>query len=323
MLRNVCVAVTAIALCSTSATAQPADSDIVVVGERLEQVTRDYVTAVSAPSVRENQLARWDERVCVGVTGLSASDGQMIVDRISARAAAVGLRTGEPGCRANVMVIFAPDSDAVAQNIVRERRELLGYYTDDAVSTTGGREGLEAFANTPRPIRWWHVARNVTADGRALVTTQTAPAATGAESRAANTAAANGQPSTGVGSFSGIQTTRSNGTRMRRETRQDLEYVLIIVDARRVAEFPVEAWVDYVAMVSLAQVNPDASPSSVPSVLNLFTSAVENTPMAMTDWDVAYLDGLYAATREATNTGQQQREIGRRIVATMTVDRPN
>lgn len=323
MLRNFCIGATMIALCSASAVAQPADPDIVVVGERLEQVTREYVTTLAAPSMREDQLARWDERVCVGVAGLSPSDGQMVADRISVRAAAVGLRTGEPGCRANIMVIFAPDSDAVAQNIVRERRELLGYYTNDAVSTSGGREGLEAFANTPRPIRWWHVARNVTADGRVLDTTQTAPAASGAESRSANEAAASGQPSTGVGSFTGLQTTRSNGSRVRRNTRQDLDYVLIIVDARRVAEFPVAAWVDYVAMVSLAQINPDAAPSSVPSILNLFTSPVESTPMGMTDWDVAYLDGLYAATREATNAAAQQREIGRRIVAAMTAERPN
>lgn len=77
MLRNFCVGVAMIALFSASAVAQPEDPDIVVVGERLEQVTREYVTALAAPSVREDQLARWDERVCVGVAGLSASDGQM------------------------------------------------------------------------------------------------------------------------------------------------------------------------------------------------------------------------------------------------------
>lgn len=322
MIRMLCAGAALIALCSASAAAQPADPDIVVVGERLEQVTREFVTEIAAPSLREDQLARWDELVCVGVAGLSATDGQMVADRISARAAAVGLRTGEPGCRANIMVIFAPDSDALTQSIVRDRRELLGYYTNDAVST-GGREGLDAFANTPRPIRWWHVARNVTADGRVLDTTQSAPAATGGEARSANEAAASGQPSTGIGSFTGVQTVRSTGSRMRRTTRQDLNYVLIIVDAQRVAEFPVDAWVDYVAMVSLAQINADAAPSSVPSILNLFTSPVEDTPMGMTDWDVAYLDGLYSATREATDTGAQQREIGRRIIAAMTAERPN
>jgi hypothetical protein len=321
MLRSICL--TAIVLVSTaSATAQQPDQDIVVVGERLEETASTFVNEIAVPSLREDQLARWDERVCVGVAGLSAEQGQIIVDRISARAAQVGLRLGEPGCRANIMVIFAPDSDAVARNIVDERRELLGYYTNDAVSTTGGREGLEAFASTPRPIRWWHVARSVTADGRVLDNANTAPAATAGEAASANQAAASGQPNTGVGSLGGAQTVRSNGTRMRRTTRQDLNYVLIIVDAQRVAEFPVSSWTDYVAMISLAQINADAAPSSAPSILNLFTSPVENTPMGMTPWDEAYLQGLYRATREATNTRTQQREIGRVIVTTMGAERP-
>lgn len=297
------------------------DNDIVVVGERLEQVASQFATELAAPSQREDQLARWDERVCVGMAGLSPEQGQIVVDRISARAAEVGLRVGEPGCRANIMVIFTNDSDTVARNIVNERRDLLGYYGNDAVST-GGREGLEAFANTSRPIRWWHVARNVTADGRVLDHVNSAPAASASEGASANEAAASGQPSTGVGSFSGVQTVRSNGTRTRRTTRQDLNYVLIIVDAERVSEFPVSAWTDYVAMVSLAQINAEAEPTAAPSILNLFSSSVENTPMGMTAWDEAYLRGLYRATREATNTRAQQREISRTIVTTVTVDRP-
>lgn len=322
MCRTALIVAACVVLWAPLTAAQQQGDDIVVVGERLEEVTRTFVEELAAPSLREDQLARWDERVCVGIAGLSAEDGQMVVDRISTRAAEVGLRTGEPGCRANIMVIFAPDSDAIARTIVDSRRELLGYYTNDAVSTAG-REGLELFANTPRPVRWWHVARNVTADGRVLDNPTTAPAASSSEGASANEAAASGQPNTGVGSFSGVQSVRSNGSRTRRPTRQDLSYVLIIVDARRVAEFPVSAWVDYVAMVSLAQINPDAAPSTVPSILNLFTSSVENTPEGMTDWDEAYLKGLYRATREATNTRAQQREIGRAVVSEISAERPN
>jgi hypothetical protein len=320
MNKSVIIGASLALLSAAPVMAQPAD--IVVVGERLEEVATQFATEVAAPSLREDQLARWDERVCVGLAGLSQEQGQVIVDRISARAAEVGLRVGDVGCRANIMVIFTADSDAVARNIVHERRDLLGYYANDAVST-GGREGLEAFANTPRPVRWWHVARNVSADGRVLDNPNSAPAATAEEAASANAAAANGQPSTGVGSFSGVQTVRSTGSRTRRTTRQDLNYVLVIVDAQRVADFPISSWTDYVAMVSLAQINADAEPVAAPSILNLFSSPVEETPLGMTVWDEAYLQGLYRATREATNTRAQQREIGRTMVNNLTADRPD
>jgi len=295
------------------------DPDIVVVGERLEQLTSSFVEEVSVPSLREDQLARWNEVICVGAVGLSPADAQLLVDRISMRAGAVGLRLGQPGCRANVMVIYAPDSDTLTRQIVEQRPELLGYYSNDAVST-GGRDGLEDFANTPRPVRWWHVARNVTMDGRLLDNPNTQPAAGGAEAAAASAAVAAGLPPTGLGSASGAQVVRSLGSRLSRTTRQDMNYVLVIVDAARVAEIPANSWFDYVAMVSLAQIDPNATPSEIPSILNLFTSAAETAPNEMTSWDLAYLSGLYRATREAVNSRQQRSEIQRSMVSTLTSD---
>jgi len=99
-----------------------------------------------------------------------------------------------------------------------------------------------------------------------------------------------------------------------------MNYVLVIVDAARVAEIPANSWFDYVAMVSLAQIDPNATPSEIPSILNLFTSAAETAPNEMTSWDLAYLSGLYRATREAVNSRQQRSEIQRSMVSTLTSD---
>ena len=72
---------------------------------------------------------------------------------------------GAAGCQPNLIIIVAPNGNAVAREIVDTRRDLLGYYGDDA-TVTAGRDALEAFANTPRAVRWWHVADLVSADGR-------------------------------------------------------------------------------------------------------------------------------------------------------------
>ena len=296
-------------------------SDIIVTGVRLEEMAQQFVGEISSVPASEDQFARWSDRICPGAAGLSPADAQRVVDRIAMRARAVGLRPGAPGCRANVMVIFAPDSDAIAREIVDRRRDLLGYYGADGV-VTSGRDALEAFASTPRAVRWWHVARTTSADGGALSEDATR---TGRSQREAATAVrtqeggmdgsgdgVDASMGAGVGSLEGMDAVRSSGSRTRRNTRQDLSYVLIVVDARRVAGVGVDAWMDYVAMVALAQVNPDARAAAFPTILNLF-SAPQSAPAAMTDWDVAYLQGLYAATREASGSSRQRREIAARI----------
>ena len=55
----------------------------------------------------------------------------------------------------------------------------------------------------------------------------------------------------------------------------------------------------------------------MPTILNLF-KATQNAPAAMTDWDLAYLQGLYNATREAANSRQQRAQIVERIAASVT-----
>lgn len=315
MLRRVFLAVAVAAAGASPALAQDeAAPDIVVVGERLLEVSRSFATEIGAPSLREDQLARWDDQICVGASGLSPEQSGIVVDAISARAAEVGLRLGEPGCRASIMVIFASDSDTVARTLVNERRDLMGYYANDGVST-GGREELELFASTPRAVRWWHVARNVTVDGRVLDNPNTTPTASGAEAAAAARAAASGGVPAGIGAYDGAQAVRSRGSRLYRDTRQDLNYIVIIVDTRRIAEFPTSAVLDYVAMVALAQVNPAAEPQMAPSILNLFTSPVEETPMGMTEWDLAYLRGLYRAARDAPSSSAQVDDIARSMAA--------
>jgi hypothetical protein len=297
--------------------------DLVITGERLEQMAHQFSSEISEIPQVEDQFARWNSRICPGVVGMDPAAAQLLVDRISARAAAVGLRPGQPGCRANVMVIYAPDSDVLTQEIVTQRRDLLGYYTDEGV-VTAGREALQEFAETPRAVRWWHVAQTTTADGQALGNAEMRPGRAAREARRAAVAADGGgdgrivpasnvyYAGNGEGNFQGVEGIRSSGSRMRRETRQDLNYVLIIVDARRVADVPVSAWMDYVAMVSLAQIDPDARSTTAPSILNLFIGA--SPPVfELTDWDVAYLDGLYRATRDAANSRQQLREIAERM----------
>ncbi|MEQ1492852.1 MAG: hypothetical protein ABL932_20090, partial [Terricaulis sp.] len=151
-----------------------------------------------------------------------------------------------------------------------------------------GRGPLEDFTTSTAPVRWWHVNQTVSADGQEL-----------------------GTDASGGGS----QVIRGGPppSRVRRATRQDFLRVLIIVDARQAQGVQLQALADYLAMVSLAQLSPDGHTVGTPTILNLFTDrdAGGVVPTGMTEWDEAYLEGLYTARRTAPREIWQQRDIAR------------
>lgn len=302
--RALLIAGLALALAPALAFAQPQEPDIVVTGRRAEEV-HAFVGEISATPQGANQLGVWERDICPSVTGLSREQGQLIVDRISMRAAAVGLRFGDPGCSANVFIFFAADANAFAQRLFEDRREMFAYHRTSAEATRG-RAALDSFLNDPRPVRWWHVMQFVGADGDRIGDNEarsTSPRPPPPESV--------GQPPEADG-FADMQAVRGRASRLRSAQRLDFARAVIIVEGTAVAQTPLNALGDYLAMVTLAQIDPVAQPTSVPTILSLF-SATEERPTALTSWDIAYLDGLYRAPRDAASASQQISDITRRM----------
>jgi hypothetical protein len=159
--------------------------------------------------------------------------------------------------------------------------------------TTMGRRALAAFVSSTAPVRWWHVNQTTTADGDKIGETS------------------DGGPS--VVMLSG------GSSRIHRTSHQDLGAAYIIVDARQLHGVGFEALADYLAMVSLAQLDPNGDTSAYPTILNLFRGAdAQARPGAMTDWDIAYLHGLYDATRDARNAQTQESEIQHSMTGDVT-----
>jgi hypothetical protein len=298
-----------------SAALLAAASLCISVAQAQQPGANEFVQEIALATGDDNPLARWDEGVCVGAVGLDPSQLQQLVDRVSLRARAVGLRPGRAGCRANVMVVFSNDSDAITRQIVDQRRDMLGFYSGDN-RITAGREAMEEFANTPRPIRWWHVSSSGVGSMRpdAARARQNSGTAAAIAASASGSGGASGVAPGDVGSaqdLQGADGVRSNGSRMRtEESTNELSYVLIVVDARRVANTPTNAWMDYVAFNALAQINPDARTTNYPTILNLFSQS-SSPPAQLTAWDLAYLDALYRVRSE--DSGRQIPAIARRV----------
>ena len=297
MFRLMCAAAAVAMAAATPAFAQEAEPDIVVVGERLQEMVRSFVGEVAEAPGSEQQMARWDRTVCPLVAGLPQHQMQYMADRIAQRAHQVGLRTEGPGCRANILIFVTPDASVLAEGIVDEYRTLVAFYSTNGVHTLG-RGPLEEFTNSSAPVRWWHVNQTVSSDGQAM-----------------------------AGDTSGttvMRTTQQPG-RLRRATRQDFLRVLIIVDARQANGVTFQALSDYLAMVSLAQLDPEGQTTGTPTILNLFDARDSGAPIpaAMTQWDEAYLDGLYNARRTAPTDLWQRRDIAERMVDQLDPANPN
>jgi len=305
MIRTVVLALTFTLVGLSSAFAQEGapdpQFDIVVTGVRPEQI-QAFVEQVSIAPPSVDQIARWDDDICISAAGLGAEQSQTVVDRISSRAQAVGLRPGRAGCRPNVFVFFASDGSGFAGGLLEQRRSLFAYYHEENIATLG-QEALTSFVETPRPVRWWHVVQTRGADGDRL----------GSESARSEAPPPPDTMTAVPDGFSGVQSVRSQGTRVRSVERQDFNRVIIIVDAQLAEGYPLDSIADYVAMVTLAQIDPQAQIREFPTILNLFNEDLENTSFEMTNWDAAYLNGLYRSERNAASMTQQVRDISRRM----------
>ena len=263
--------------------------DVVVDAQRLEDTTEDYVDEVAAPA-RRRGLARWKDAVCIGVANLEPEAAQYIVDRTSDVARSLGLRAREPDCDPSVLVIATSDATSFTEAFVARRPRL--FRVGGAGMDRGGAE-LRDFMGDDRPIRWWHVSMPVHRDtGQRVVRLPGDISGSGAVT---------GGPSA---QQYAPQSRVSAPSRLNDDTEDVLSRIFIIVDVDHLGGASLQQLGDYVAMVAMAQIDPDADTGRFDTILNLFDDPA-TAPTGLTGWDRAYLDGLYDPRSETHRTNQR------------------
>lgn len=246
------------------------------IDDELRIYIRDFIgEVVKTPKGRG--YARWHRQVCIGVHNLKSDAAQYIVDRISALALEVGLQPGEPGCSPDVIVIFTRDGAELAATMVNNDPRLFrpgGPMPDLTLSRTA----LEEFKSSQRAVRWWHVSMPVDArtGERAVVLPEDAGR----------------YPTMTIDGPSFIHSGISD----------ELRYIIIVVDSSKLRGMTWQQIADYLSVVSLAQVNPDANPEAFDSILNLFSNPKAYS--GLTDWDRSYVHALYDFDQRRTPRGQ-------------------
>ncbi len=268
--------------------------DITVTGRSLDTMIRDFVGQVAEPN-RNRGLARWSNEICVGVANFRQEPAQFLADRVSTVAEDIGLTPGGPGCSPNILVIATDDGDSLAASLVDQRGR--AFRMGGAGMDRGGA-ALRDFQTGSRAVRWWQLAMPVDSQtGQRAVRL----------------------PGECVGSCSGtgsaIQyapvTEVFAASRVNSQIVDNLFRAIVIVDVDEVENLSILQLADYVAMVSLAQIDPEADTSAYASILNVLEDP-ESTA-SLTSWDTAYLQGLYAAERNKHNPASNRTEITRTI----------
>jgi hypothetical protein len=252
--------------------------EITVTGYRPEQ-QRDYlnkfVLEIGDPVSSRHGFARWQQRLCVAVFNLPHEPAaQYLADRISLIAQDLGLTTGEPGCSPNLYIVFAPDARELASAWVDSAPAMFRPFGGEG-GTTQGRAALQRFRTSEAAVRWWQVTMVVDELGNPAIMLPQNTAFVGSE----------------VGGSTGAPTIRGIASKLRRPTSDVLWGSLVIVDGRKVAGLQWPQLAAYLAMVSLAQIEPDSPPAGYDSILNLFTA--DTPPPDLTAMDEAYLRALY------------------------------
>ncbi|KPF73938.1 hypothetical protein IP78_14570 [Brevundimonas sp. AAP58] len=247
--------------------------DVVVEGVRLRERAETFVDRAAAPA-RGRGLGRWQGRVCAAVVNLRAEIARPIVERVSDMAAGLGLRIGGDGCDANVVIVFAADATAMVGTLAEERRRAFRPGTS---GLERGERAFQAFLNGDRPVRWWHLSMPVDAETGARAT------------RLPGDIRSGGAPSAPY-----VSTIAS---RLNTQVRDDIFKALIFVDIDQLHDVTAAQLADYLALVALAQIDPEAELVGYDSILNLFVER-SGAPDGLTDWDRSFLEALYTTLDE-------------------------
>lgn len=228
---------------------------------QLRHRVRHFLSSVVV-SYMNDSLPRWDEPICPLVAGLPREQGEYILARISQVAAAAHAPLAGEHCKANLLVVATPYPDLLLKKW--KARDTQMY------NNCNGLGGVDTFLHSRQPVRVWYN----TMPGGPMISLDA--------------------PSIGLSfgpTLSCAMGTSGGGSRLTQGVLA-LSQAIIVVDIKQTKGLTIGQLADYVSMVGLAQIQPDAHPRAEPTILALFEDE-KHAPQALSSWDQAFLDALY------------------------------
>jgi hypothetical protein len=99
---------------------------------------------------------------------------------------------------------------------------------------------------------------------------------------------------------------RSNGNHIDDGIHSGFNHILIVIDSTRLAGQKIAPLADYISMLALTQLSSLDACQQLPSVVNMLAAACDHAVDGLTQFDLAYLQGLYRMS--AGRSGVLQRD---------------
>ena len=263
--------------------AESSPDAIVVQGIRDQKKEIGKFVDALTPAPVLGQLSRFDWAVCPAAVGLGEAHNQAIAKRMRAVAKAAAMPVAGDDCRPNALLIVAPDK---AELIDQLRSKYPAYF--ERVS----EHDIKQLKRGPSPAAAWQVKGLLDADGVEV-------------------------PYDSVNDYYVVERTDIS-SRLKTTTRPHFIASIVVVELSAINGLTATQLADYAAMRAFAATDPARVKSKEAQTILAALEAPMNSPvpLTLTEWDLAFLKGLYASDPERTATSQrnEMKQIVRRTL---------
>lgn len=217
----------------------------------------------AATELSAGMVSRRGPKLCPVVSGAGRDVDRYVRSRLRQVADDVGVKFESKACYPNLLILFSREPEVMLDQARRH-----GKIRYDTISVPR----VDRFKANTQPVRWLSYTGEIPAHGDISSVDQ------------------------------GIQTMRAQDSHIIQTVASQVNYSLVVVDARKTDGVEVGALADYLSLVALADIRADATQPDQASILNLF--AEPGGPKRMTASDRAYLRALYKLKTDRTAPDQ-------------------
>lgn len=243
-----------------------------------EKMRREIRTFVHQVTRLEGEfVGRWGNSICPLVVGVSDAQAEFVRRRlIEVHDQVRKMKSSSNSkCPPNLFVIITDQADQVLDGWKERDPGMFRWKSREGVSHSGGTG----------PVRTWHNAIEEGADGRSSSYLNQSLEKPGCA---------------------------LSGSRLVADCWEHITAVVVLVDATKTGKVTLAQLADFISVVSLSQIDLSADLGGVDSILRLFAQPPPDVlPAGLTEWDHAFLNGLYRASYSPKD---QQRDIEARMV---------
>jgi len=256
------------------ASAETPSENVTVTATKSREVLGKFTKAFATPTIILGKIARWERRICPVVVGQNPHFTAFIMQRVKYVALAAGAPViTDASCKPNIEIVFTTTPQALLDNVRKNDPVYLGYATTIAQQV--------ALAAVTRPVQAWYTTETIDLNG----------------ARSLDNGRSLGE---GIEIFRKSQNpifvskvTRSNGNRINDGVHSGFNHILIVIDTAKLGGEKIVPLADYISMLALTQPSALDACQELPSVVNLLAQNCRDVADGLTQFDLAYLQGLY------------------------------